>query len=139
MKLRSLFRSSLFIISCALLLISCPEDSKKDSLPGSQWILVTFDEDTVGYIEYVEFTDDQVNFYEDEETCWYYYFDTYEIDGDTLVLDGGEYSVEFHLDGNQLRIINGSYEWVYKAASFDPDDFNICEAVKRSAKWNPSK
>ncbi|MBL7995494.1 hypothetical protein JNM05_08980 [bacterium] len=139
MKLRSLFRSSLFIISCALLLISCPEDSKKDSLPGSQWILVTFDEDSVGYIEYVEFTSDQVNFYEDEGSCWYYNFDTYEIDGNMLVLNGGEYSVEFDLDGNQLRIIDGSYEWVYNAASFDPDGFYICDTGKRLVKWNSPK
>jgi hypothetical protein len=50
-------------------------------------------------------------------------------------MNGGDYMVGFELDGDHLHIFTQGGEWVYTKDSFDATEFNICEAVKRSANW----
>lgn len=130
--------TAVFIVSFSLFLTSCPEDNNA-SLPGSQWILVSVNGDTVGYVEYIEFTNNEVNFYEDLESCWDFYSETYEIHEDSLIMSGGEYMVGFELDGDHLHILTEGGEWVYTKDSFDATEFNICQAVKRSRNWKALK
>lgn len=139
MKSLSMFRALLLIFSCTFFLTSCPEDSN-NSLPGSQWVLVSIDSVAAETLEQIEFTADQVEFYEDFGSCWDYSYQTYEIDGDSLIMNGGDYSVGFELDGAYLHILTeGGSEWVYSEASFDASSYNICQAAKRSANWNAVK
>lgn len=129
-----------FLLSCALMLgfcftlTSCPED-KNSSLPGSQWLLQSIDNVAVVSEERIEFTSSEVHFYEDLGECWDFYIESFEIHGDSLIMNGGEYMVGFELDGDHLHILTGESEWIYSKDDFDPSTYTICEAVKHKAEW----